>query len=141
MLNFFLSPSAISFSSNRIIRNYFYVYTLASVRELNATLSANFVGLKNGRPRFHKQYARVEQSPISKWLLNEAWSFLPRQFRDLCQPVISRVGPARIFNRALIAAYRSPELIQKWINSNTIFSTASYYCSKKNSFKNSTRDL
>lgn len=140
MLNFFLSPSAISFSSNRIIRNYFYVYTRECTRVERNSLG-KFRWIEKRPTPFHKQYARVEQSPISKWLLNEAWSFLPRQFRDLCQPVISRVGPARIFNRALIAAYRSPELIQKWINSNTIFSTASYYCSKKNSFKNSTRDL
>lgn len=82
---FLFSLPAISFSPNRIIR-YFYVtyirvYT-ASWRAKRSSLSADFarVRWKTADPvffipkRFHKQYARVEQSPISKWLLNEGGS-------------------------------------------------------------------
>lgn len=81
---------------------------------------------------FHKQYARVEQSPISKWLLNEAWlaefsaspisrplSYLPSQSREDFQSGVDR----------------GPELIQKWINSNTDSQPFPTTVLKKNCFK------
>lgn len=112
------------------------------LRESNVTLarqiSRAFGEKKTADPvffiprRFHKQYARVEQSPISKWLLNEAWlaefsaspisrplSYLPSQSREDFQSGVDR----------------GPELIQKWINSNTDSQPFPTTVLKKNCFK------